>query len=80
MFAVVQFEDEKVSYVPVSWIFENDTKCYWPKKKNNNFRDIMKQPEENWLIYSIRKFFGYAGEPQFCNTILQLKLFIFWCF
>lgn len=33
------------------------------KKKFNNYRDILKEPESNWLVYSITKLFGHAGEP-----------------
>lgn len=64
LYALVQFDDDMVSYVPSSWIFQNYTKCYWPKKKFNNFREILKEPDDTWLVYSIIKFFGHAGKPQ----------------
>lgn len=62
-YAIVEFElDGSVSFVPSSWIYDENKKCRWPKEKNklDLYRQELFAPKNDWHIYTIKKIFSYA--------------------
>ena len=61
-FSVVLFTcDSSVSAVPSSWLFENNSKCYWPPKGVNKLlKDADSIPGDDWLAFDIelKKSYG----------------------
>lgn len=46
-YAVVRFDDESVSEIPISWLSKNRKMCWWPPSKNCGFYiSTNKQPNE----------------------------------
>ena len=40
-FAVVEFQDETIEIVPFYWLCKHNTKCFWPRKKVQNFQHLV---------------------------------------
>lgn len=81
-FSIVEFEDG-IQLIPMSWMFDNNKKCYWPHyKKQEKINQAIFNEEHlddcKWSSYDILRIFGSAGAIVFFN--LHLKLFINKCF
>ena len=57
-FAVVEFTDEQnVEVVPYSFLTENNTKCFWPKRSTPNLSKLLSKNEP---IADSRKYDKYG--------------------
>jgi hypothetical protein len=55
-FAIVEFSEEKnIEVVPVSFLLDKNTKCFWPKKSGPNIRKLLSrnQPIINTKDYDV---------------------------
>ncbi|XP_046410899.1 uncharacterized protein [Neodiprion pinetum] len=62
MYAVIEFlvgEDRECALVPVLWLVENNTQCYWPRTKTeDHFTKLVKSKaayEKTWPKFAIHK-------------------------
>lgn len=56
LYAVVKFADNSFSEIPVKWLFDNDSSCWWPSKHKNPSGLMLKdiQPDVNtWEIHEV---------------------------
>lgn len=70
MFAVVEFANSKkttneIAVVPLTWIYKNERKCYWPTRLGNKkFDDFVKSQgsyKKSWPSYRIFKIHFKTG-------------------
>lgn len=89
-FAVIHFsEEQRYSSVPVTWLNEEKTICFWPPKKVKNCTALIKdpnsRPESNWKGYGITLVKVYGNilfnfsliVNLFSNPKIQFLLFLF---
>lgn len=69
-FAVVRFledsDEDAVSEVPVGWLDNNNTECWWPQSKNIGYlisKSVLPN-KDTWKKYSIRV-------ESFCSEYLK---------
>lgn len=65
LFAIIEFDEEGgVSYIPIKWLYENNTKCYWPDEssKLNSYRNKMHSPAKEWISFGVKRAFDYASK------------------
>lgn len=60
MWTVVKFTVERtVEVVPIIWLHDNDTACFWPpvsqNKKISKYIRQLEKPQPNWNKYQIEK-------------------------
>lgn len=60
MWTVVKFTVERtVEVVPVIWLHDNDSACFWPPvsltKKVAKYIRKLEKPQSNWNIYQVEK-------------------------
>ncbi|CAG7717807.1 unnamed protein product [Allacma fusca] len=57
-FAVIEFTAEKsVALVPKCWLFDCNSKCFWPPLKGQSLKTAIKRaigPEKNWAVWEAR--------------------------
>ncbi|KAJ8930646.1 hypothetical protein NQ314_016561 [Rhamnusium bicolor] len=57
MYAVVEFENRDCMVVPLSWLCDNQTKCYWPKISTEeqfySYVKSCKDPKSSWNKYTV---------------------------
>lgn len=79
---VIEFDDG-IQIVPISWLLENNTKCYYPNdlgngpnvhKKYDMMVKNLEQPKNNWEIYDIKHIWGSDGMYVIC---IVAKIFIY---
>lgn len=71
-FAVVKFTDDSTySEIPVSWLFENNEKCRWPKTKNIGlYMRKNHHPESDWTVHNVEvETFCSEYFTKICNNI-----------
>lgn len=67
MYAVVEFSNKKeFSIVPLIWLSDDKTWCYWPKnvlseKQLKTLIESLSPAKETWTKYSIRRIHRTAG-------------------
>lgn len=75
-FSLVEFIDNSMQIVPISWLKGNS--CAYPPYKSDN--RIMKAaklkecPQKNWQLYHIFKTLGSFSECEFPNVIFVFKI------
>lgn len=69
MYAVIEFlvgEDRECALVPVLWLVENNTQCYWPRTKTeDHFTKLVKSKaayEKTWPKFAIHKVLHTGGD------------------
>ncbi|XP_044762459.1 uncharacterized protein LOC123319503 [Coccinella septempunctata] len=59
MFAIIEFAKHKCAIIPMIWLIENKTKCYWPRTKSEElFNSLVlacSPPENSWALYDVDK-------------------------
>lgn len=78
MYAVVIFrEDNTTSEVPVTWLTENNTQCWWPIKIKNpsTLMEKIVQPANDgkWKKFDVT-IESYCSKFPFKNYIYYLKI------
>lgn len=66
MFCVVDFEeDNAVEAVPSKWVCQDSQTCLWPRKKPENFLDIIQNaefdPPKTWKAWNVKIVKSYGN-------------------
>lgn len=64
-FHLIEFEDG-IQIIPEKWIQKNTNKCWYPNYKTDQYiiKAIKRQqtPQDDWLMYPIKRVFGVYGK------------------
>lgn len=78
-FHLLEFEDG-IQIVPDNWIQKDTNECWYPNYKTDKEinKAIKKRhiPQDDWLLYSIKRLFGIYGK---CECITRVLNLLFMC-
>ncbi|CAH0550199.1 unnamed protein product [Brassicogethes aeneus] len=74
MFAAIEFEKKECAVVPLCWVIEDQTMCYWPKQTGlqvfTKMVKTMMQPKKSWNKFKIVEILNIF------NTFEEATLFL----
>lgn len=54
-FRVVEFDDKTVQAIPVQWLINKNTQCWWPPTPPAKLIKTCAKPGPNWIICNVAR-------------------------
>lgn len=81
MYAIIEFEKKECAFVPLSWLTESQTFCYWPRNTSQQGLDDMVKlnmaPKKAWPQYNVVKLLNMLGRYYLSVTLHVWAILIF---